>query len=43
VAKASTRVGKSTERRETLRLTHKTVFPIEEKRRKETKIGQKEV
>lgn len=35
--------GKNTEKRESLRFTHRTVLPIKEKRIKDTRMGQKEV
>jgi hypothetical protein len=35
--------GNNTERRESLRLIHKTVLPITEKSTKDTSKGQKEV
>ena len=38
-----TKRGKRTDKRETFKLIHKTVFPIVENRIKETSKGQKEV
>ena len=38
-----TKRGKRTDKRETFKLIHKTVFPIVENKIKETSKGQKEV
>jgi len=43
VANTKIKAGNKTEKRETLRLTQRTVLPIEENNKNETRMGQKEV
>lgn len=43
LVKVSNKTGKSTEKTETFKFIHKTAFAIEEKRRTDTRTGQREV